>query len=143
MGHQITPDQDNANVDLGRFLHENSYNREKKEISWGNLKFDIVRMKDGELIIGEVKKSSRFKESARMQLAFYLKRLKEAGISASGELRFPDEKRKETLNLNSELEEKLNTVEKDILRIIYSDLPPAPQKCNWCKKCAYADFCWS
>ncbi|SHK18580.1 protein of unknown function DUF83 [Caminicella sporogenes DSM 14501] len=30
MAHNLTPDQDNQYIDLGRFIHENSYMREKK-----------------------------------------------------------------------------------------------------------------
>jgi len=102
--------------------------------------FSIV---DGQLVIGEVKKSSRYRDSARMQLAFYLKELAERGIEATGELRFPEEKKRETVELDSHLLEELNRVERDILRIVYLDSPPAPEKIKWCRKCAYADFCWS
>jgi CRISPR-associated exonuclease Cas4 len=143
MGHQITPDQDNTNVEIGRFIHDQSYAREKKEISLGHLKLDIIRHEGDELIVGEVKKSSRFKESARMQLAYYLKELNNKGVRARGELRFPEEKRKESLVLDEELERELDKVERDILRIIYLELPPVPEKISWCRNCAYAEFCWA
>lgn len=143
MGRQITPDQDNSNIEIGRFIHEDSYSREKKEINLGDLKLDILRHEGGELVIGEIKKSSKFKESARMQLAYYLKDLKDKGITARGELRFPEEKRKETVYLNDELANTLDKVVKDILRIVYLEKPPAPKKVTWCRRCAYAEFCWS
>ena len=55
--HQINADQDDGNMDLGRFIHENTYNRDKqKEISIGNIKLDIVRQDKDSLVIGEVKK---------------------------------------------------------------------------------------
>lgn len=95
------------------------------------------------LVIGEVKKSSHFKESARMQLAFYLKELQDKGVQARGELRFPEKKRKETLILDEPLTRELDLVEREILGIIHQDLPPPPQKISWCKNCAYAEFCWS
>ena len=38
----LVPDQDDANIDLGRFIQENTYQREK-EISLGNIKLDILR----------------------------------------------------------------------------------------------------
>lgn len=82
MGRQITPDEDDSNVELGRFLHQLRYGRDKKEINLGNIKIDIMRRDSEEIVIGEIKKSSRFKESARMQLGFYLKELKERGIRA-------------------------------------------------------------
>lgn len=143
MGRQITPDEDDSNVELGRFIHEYRYGRDKKEINLGNIKLDIMRRDGKEIVIGEIKKSSHFIESAKMQLAFYLKELKQRGIEARGELFFPEEKRKERVDLTTELEEELNKVERDILRIIYADLPPSPEKNKWCRRCAYTEFCWS
>lgn len=143
MSHQINPDEDNPNVDLGRFIHEQSYQREKKEISIGNIKLDIVKKgKDG-LVVGEVKKSSRFADSARMQLAYYLSELEKAGLTAKGELYFPKEKKRDTVELNDEVKSKLDSAVRDILRISYLDKPPEPARCKWCKNCAYTEFCWS
>lgn len=143
MGRQITPDQDNSNVEIGRFIQDTRYGREKKEISFGHLRMDVLQKDHGELVVAEVKKSSKFRDSARMQLAYYLKELKDAGIEARGELRFPEEKRKETVRFDEETEAKLDRVTRDILRIVYLDLPPKPVKIPWCRNCAYAEFCWS
>jgi len=74
--HQIAADQDDENLDIGRFISEHRYQNDKKEIVIGNIKVDRVRQHGQQLIIGEVKKSSRFKESARYQLLFYLDTLK-------------------------------------------------------------------
>ena len=143
MGRQITPDQDDSNVELGRFLHELRYGRDKKEINLGNIKLDLMRRDGEEIAIGEIKKTSRFKENARMQLGFYLKELKERGIRARGELLFPEEKRRERVDLTPKLEKELDKVERDILRIIYQEIPPVPEKNQWCRRCAYTEFCWS
>lgn len=143
MGRQLTPDQDDSNVELGRFIHDLRYGRDKKEINLGNIKLDIMRRDGEEIVIGEIKKSSHFIESARMQLGFYLKELKQRGIKARGELFFPEEKRKERVDLTAEMEKELNKVERDILRIIYLALPPVPEKIKWCRRCAYSEFCWS
>lgn len=143
MGHQINPDEDDANVSLGRFVHDFSYQREHKEVVVGGSKMDIIRSDEGGMVIGEVKKSSKYRESARMQLAFYLSELKQRGIQARGELRFPQEKRRETVVLDEETERELDRVRREILRILYLSQPPPPKKQNFCKRCAYAEFCWS
>lgn len=143
ISHQLTPDQDDTNIVIGRLIDRTSYGREKKELVVGSSKMDIFSIVDGQLVIGEVKKSSRYRDSARMQLAFYLKELAERGIEATGELRFPEEKKRETVELDPKLREELDRVERDILRIVYLDSPPTPEKIKWCRKCAYADFCWS
>ncbi len=142
MGHQIVPDQDNNDIILGRFIQDYSYSREKKELMVGTSKMDVFHISDGKLVVGEVKKSSRYKESARMQLAFYLMELKKRGVDAKGELRFPQEKYKESIVLNNEIEEKLQKTIKDILRILYLPAPPEPVKNIFCGKCAYNEFCW-
>ncbi len=143
ISHHITPDQDDDNVSLGRFIGEMSYEREKKEISVGGSRIDIFHMDQGKMVIGEVKKSSKYQDSARMQLAFYLSELKSRGIDARGELRFPKEKIREEIILTEKLEKELDRVKRDILRLVYLDKPPLPKKIAFCRNCAYAEFCWS
>lgn len=143
MGHQITPNQDDSNMSLGRFIQDYSYPRERKELAVGNSKMDVFKVGNGELIIGEVKKTSKYRQSARMQLAFYLSQLKERGITARGELRFPKEKQREEVVLDQETEKELDRARREILRILYLPHPPVPTKIKFCKNCAYAEFCWS
>lgn len=143
IGHKIVADQDDANISLGRFIQEHTYPRERKELAVGHSKMDVFRMSNGELIIAEVKKSSKFKKSARMQLLFYLSELRKHGVEARGELRFPQEKQKEIVVLDEKAEIELDRLTRDILRILYLDQPPPPLKIPFCKSCAYAEFCWS
>ena len=143
ISHQIQADQDDSNIMLGRFIDEMSYSREKKQLAIGGSKIDVFHMDNGELVIGEVKKSSKYRESARMQLAFYLSELEEKGIRATGELRFPQEKLREEVLLDEAMRAKLAQTSQDILRIVYLATPPAPKKISFCRNCAYAEFCWS
>ncbi|MGI6711759.1 MAG: CRISPR-associated protein Cas4 [Bacillota bacterium] len=143
MAHKIVPDQSDQNIDYGRFLHENTYQRDKKEISVGHLKFDMVRRKDGQLIVGEVKKSSKHELSAKMQLAHYLTELRSIGINARGELLFPQEKKKIDVELTPDLVDKIEQAKSDILRIVYLPGPPQVIKNKFCSKCAYAEMCWA
>lgn len=141
--HQIAADQEDENLDIGRFISENTYQRDKKEIVIGNIKVDRVRKEGEELIIGEVKKSSTYKISARYQLLYYLQTLKKMGVVAKGELLFPEEKKKEKVVLTVEAEEKLNQAVAEIQKIARQPVPPLPKKINFCRKCAYREFCWS
>ncbi|RKD31277.1 CRISPR-associated protein Cas4 [Thermohalobacter berrensis] len=143
MAHGIVADQENTYMDLGRFIHDNSYSRKKKEVSIGNIKIDVISKGDGQVVVGEVKKSSRFKESSRMQLAYYLWQLKKQGVEGAGILMFPKERKREEINLTDELINELKAIEKDILKIIYRTYPEKPKKIPFCKKCAYSEFCWS
>src|SRR5690554_1154581 len=128
MARHVVPEQDHANLDFGRFLQDTAYARDRKEISVGHLKFDLIRRKDGQLVIGEVKKSSRYEKSAMMQLALYLYELRELGIEAQGELMFPEEKKRQSIVLTPQLAAKIEEAKRDILRIAYLDSPPKPIK---------------
>lgn len=94
MIHQIAPDEEDENLEIGRFIHEYRYQRDKKEIEVDSIKIDKLKKRGGQTIIQEVKKSSKFLESSRNQLLYYLYTLKQMGIEAKGELLFPEEKKK-------------------------------------------------
>ncbi|HET54124.1 MAG TPA: CRISPR-associated protein Cas4 [Ignavibacteria bacterium] len=142
MAHEFDACQDNYFLEMGRFLGEQSYSREKKEIEIGNIKIDLLKRDGKKIVIGEVKKSSKFESSAKMQLAFYLYRLKQAGIRAEGELLIPKEKKKIPVVLNSNTEKELEKAMDEITKIISSETPPEPKKIRFCSKCAYGEFCW-
>jgi len=143
MAHQLEPDSEDENLEYGRFLHQHAYKRDKKEISIGHAVFDLFRKEGNKLVIGEVKKSSRYLESARMQLLFYLRELKRMGVEAYGEIRIPEEKRIVRVELDSESEKELDRAEREILRIINLEKPPEAKKTHWCRSCAYRQFCWA
>jgi len=98
MAHELNPEQDNQLMEIGRLIHETTYKRARKEISLGGMKLDLIKRENGELVVGEIKKSSRFEQSAKMQLAYYLYNLKSIGIDARGELLIPKEKKKIAIN---------------------------------------------
>lgn len=139
----ITADQEDTNVEIGRFLHEHSYKRDKKEVEFDGMKFDIVKRKDGQLVIGEIKKSSKYMESARMQLLYYLNELDRKGIEASGVLMVPEEKRREEMTLDQEAKKRLAQVIEDIGDIICKDKPPEASENHYCPSCAYTEMCWA
>lgn len=143
MAHQINPDEDDPNLEYGRFLQRFSYGRERKEGAVGSSRVDLYKPKPGKLIVVEVKKSSRFLRSATMQTLFYLKQFNERGVEATGEIRIPDEKKKIPVELTDASLRELDQAEEDILAVIKQKMPDPPKKTGWCKNCAYRDFCWS
>ncbi len=143
MAHQITPDQDNPFLELGRLVEEESYRGEGKKFLIGDILIDIVKSEEGNLIIGEIKKSTRSKRSGIMQLYFYLWCLKENGVEAKGEVLFPREKRKIPLMLNRAIEEELKRAMHEIERIIAQEIPPQRERIPLCTHCAFRDFCFA
>jgi len=143
MAHSLTPDQGDDRISQGRAIHEFSYPRDKKEINLGNVKIDLVRSEKGQLVIGEIKKSSHFLTSATRQLQFYLLQIEKMGIEARGELFIPEEKQRIEVVLNEEARFELESAEDEIIAIVENTTPPPAKKVKWCKPCAYAEFCWA
>jgi CRISPR-associated exonuclease Cas4 len=143
MAHQIIPDQEHQYIELGRLIDENSYNRDKRKIHFENIVIDLVRSEEGDIIVGEVKKSSKAEKSAKLQLAFYLYRLKQSGIKGRGLLLFPKERKRVTVELTMELEKELEEMFSKIYSLIFQKTPPPFKKVSYCKNCGYKEFCLS
>ncbi len=90
-----------------------------------------------------MKKSSRFLPATRLQLGYYLWRLENEGMEASGEILVPSERRRETVELTPELRVEVESLVAGIEALIEEPTPPPAEKIPFCKRCAYAEFCWS
>ncbi len=143
LSRHIEPDQMHESIQLGRINDQTSYPRKKKYLYFEGGVVDLYREENGQMVISEVKKSSRFEESAKMQLLFYLWKLKQNGIDASGELRIPKEKKVIPVQLDAEAEACLAQTCRAIETIVQQELPPPLMKCRFCRGCAYLEFCWS
>jgi len=142
IGHGIEPEQESDHVLLGRHIHEIFYTRRKKELSIDDrIKIDIL---PSGKIVGEIKKSSRFLESATMQLAFYLYYMKQwKGTKMTGEILIPEERKRIKVKLTPQLENKIENAIIDIQNILSLEKPPPVVKIPYCKHCAYREMCWA
>ena len=125
MSRRIVPEQDDPNIEIGRFIHEMSYPRHK-EINLGHIKIDIVmKGKDG-FVVAEVKRPQIYnkRKNAIGLLPFELEKL---GLYTSGELRFRKKKSRK-IELTSQLRQELEEAVRDILRIAYLEKPPQPKR---------------
>jgi len=142
IAHGIEPPQENELISIGRLIHEDYYKKFKKELFVDDkIKIDIL---EGRKVIGEIKKSSKYLESAKMQLAFYLyylKIVKEKNLE--GELLIPEERRRIRIKLTPELEKTVENAILEVEKIANSLVPPKAVKNRYCKNCAYREFCWS
>lgn len=143
MSRNIVPDQKDINIDIGRFIHDTSYNRNKKEVEFGNVKFDVLLSNKDELVIGETKKSSKFQEASKVQLLYYLRELKRAGIISKGVLLYPEEKKRLYVELNKESESLLEEIEKEVRLIIENENPPPVINNKYCRSCGYKEYCYA
>jgi len=139
--HHIESSKEHPFLALGRLIHEISYKRERKELFIDNLlKIDLIQNR----LVAEVKKSSKHKRAALLQLCYYLYYLKhEKGIEMKGILLFPKERKREEVELTDELEKKIESLLEEMKKVLSSNRPPSAQRTRYCKVCAFYEFCWS
>ncbi len=143
MAHEIEPERDFDLLAEGRLNQEAHYKRATKELALPGMRLDQVRREGDRLIVSEVKKSSRFLPATRLQLGYYLWRLAEEGMEASGEILVPEERKREVLELTPELRAEVEDLVERIKTLVREPAPPPAKKIPFCKRCAYAEFCWS
>ncbi len=141
--NQINMNYDDDNIAIGRHIHEASYGEEKKNVLIDEtINLDFVKRK-GNLIVFEIKKSSKLEEPVRYQLYYYLYYLKHnKNISAKGKLVYPKEKKTEEIELNEKIENEIEEIINGIHEISELANPPAAIRKPYCKNCTYYELCW-
>ena len=136
----ITMEQESDWVDLGRFLHEQRYANEEKEVLVGSIKIDFIRRGDT-IEVHEVKLSKSMEKAHEMQALYYLYYLKKLGVKAKAILHYPKLGETKEIVLDGregEIEEAI----REVGRIKSLPKPPKPVKSKKCLKCAYYELCW-
>lgn len=140
--HNIEMEHTSDYVALGNLLHEESYPRQSKEV----LIDDLIRIDfiDSEGVLHDVKLSKSMEEAHTYQLLYYLYYLKQKGIdSLTGIINYPKARRKMNVELTPEKEIELERIIAQIQQITQMPKPPEPEETKICKKCSYAELCWS
>ena len=131
----------NELVGIGKLVDETSYSREKKNILVDE-SISIDFLKDWK-IVHEVKKSRKMDEASKWQLKYYMWILKNKGVEIEkGILDYPLLRKREEVFLGKKDEEQLESILKDIQKIISSERPLGTLNTGVCNKCAYYDFCY-
>jgi CRISPR-associated exonuclease Cas4 len=142
--HHIRMEQDSDLVQLGKDIHRDAYHDERKEVNINNqIVIDVVSASN---VISEVKLSSRMHTVDQLQLKYYLYYLKRRGVpDPHGELRYPRERRRETVVLTAADEKELETIIGNVRKIVAESLPPQPftELSGRCRKCSYQEYCWA
>ena len=145
--HGIEMERENENVQIGKQIGAQTYNREKKEIAlndqivldWAETSTDA----EGVLTIHEVKKSKAVRAAHRLQMLFYLKFLREHGVAARGVIDYPETKQRENIELSPDTEREIDEAARQVKAIVQApDAPPRLDKMSFCSKCAYFDLCY-
>ena len=142
--NKINLEDNSEDVRIGRVLHEiKSKDGKNTEIKYEDMVVDKVTAN----YVEEYKKSDSDTEAAKMQLLFYLKKLRDKGIYKKGRLIYNEKnnkenKKSEIVELNDKNIEKLNNCIKEIEILINRNTVPDVEKENKCKRCAYYEYCY-
>ncbi|RKX46985.1 MAG: CRISPR-associated protein Cas4 [Thermotogae bacterium] len=138
--HGITMEQESEWVDLGKFLHEQRYENEEKEVLVGSIKIDFIRR--GDVVeVHEVKLGKSMEKAHEMQALYYLYYLKKLGIKAKAILHYPKLNETKEITLEGH-EEEIKEAIREVEKTKPLPTPPKPVKTKKCKKCAYYELCW-
>jgi len=139
--HQVRLEADAEAVALGRLTHERAYrDRPRRSLILENLIAIDVLEDEGTVL--EVKHAPTFVEAARLQLRYYLYFLWRRGVRRQGELRFPRQRRRETVELDAAAIAEVEAALEEAARITALPTPPAVPQTPLCRRCAYAPLCW-
>jgi len=137
----ITFENENEAVRMGRLIDSYAYPRQKKQIQIGSIKIDFMDTRRG--VIHEVKKSRSIERSHVWQLKYYLYWLKTRGMTdMTGEIDYPKLRRKKTVILEPEDEVAFEEIFRKMEAIFARPTPPNVIDKPFCKKCAYYEFCY-
>lgn len=137
--HRINMEDESELVKIGKAIHEE---KNTEEISIENIKLDKI----GKEYLTEIKKSDADLEAAKMQVLYYLYKLKEKGIMRKGKIEVIEKNKSvrkiHEILLTEENEINLkNLIEKIELLVNQNEIPPV-EKDKKCKKCAYYPYCY-
>lgn len=137
--HKINMEDESELVKIGKAVHEE---KDTEEISIENIKLDKIKKE----YLVEIKKSDADLEAAKMQVLYYLLKLKEKGIIKKGRIEVIEknksDKKIHEVILTEENEEKLKDTIEKITLLIKNDEIPLVEKNKKCKKCAYYPYCY-
>ena len=138
--NDISMEDENELVQIGKFIDSSSYASERKHIMINEeINIDFAEHSG---VIHEIKKSRKIEEASVWQLKYYLYYLKQYGVeNIKAKLDYPLMKQTVDISLEGDDEEKIRKILDDIKEIVQAENMPDQLDSNICKKCAYFDLC--
>lgn len=137
----ISYEEENKDVLLGKLIDGNTHKKENKHIMIDEtINIDFIKSWK---VIYEVKKERTIEEATIWQVKYYLYFLKNKGIDIEcGKIDYPKLKKIITVELSEEDSSQIKKIEKDIEKILSENIPPKLEEKQYCKKCAYYEYCF-
>lgn len=139
--NDISMENSNEDVLIGKALDEETYDRNDKHINIDNvINIDYIKK---DKVLHEIKKSRKIEEASIMQVKYYLYYLKCKGVEGiTGKIDYPLLKQTHEVYLDDDDIVKIESILKKIEEIVRKDKPVNVDKRNICKSCAYYDLCF-
>jgi len=137
--------EDNSmDVAEGKLIGKSTYARRPakwRELALEGIKIDHFDAK--ELVVREVKKSSKLEHVHIAQVQYYLYRIKQAGVgNATGIIEYPKQRKTTKVLLTQETENEVRGWLTAIQQIVNRLTCPDLIKKSYCRNCAFRDFCF-
>lgn len=143
--NKVTMEKTSELVTIGKlieFFYKESRGYEKNIIIDETISPDHLKKENENVIVLEIKKSSRLRIAAVWQLKYYLWYLEQKGLKVKGRLVIPEENIEEFVELTEDDKIKLKKIIEEIKEIVKKDKPPKVPKMRRCKYCSYKLICW-
>ncbi len=138
--HGVQMEQGHDRVKMGKLVHQESYQRRKKEL---NIDDRIVIDWRKDDVIHEVKLTDKMEAAHEMQLLYYLYYLKRKGVEGlRGQIDYPKLRETKTVELTAEREQDIEHALREMEQIVVSPQAPRVVWMKICGSCAYAELCW-
>jgi len=142
MFHGILPEQHAEKLQEGRNIHElYKIQRGHHEFVASGIRVDRVEKHGGRVFLYEVKNSHKGYPAARMQMLFYLYKLKLMGMEATGVIEVPREKKRYIVKLTEETKNELREFLLEMWQVINEKFPPVVPSSGLCRWCGYRGLC--
>jgi len=129
----------------GKLIHETSYPQRSErfsEVEIDGIKIDFYDRVNK--VIHEIKKSDKHEEAHEWQVKYYIYVLERNGIEGvSGMLEYPKLRETKEVILSNVDRIEIRDFEKEIERIVSSDVCPERKPVSKCRNCSYLDFCFA
>jgi len=134
----------NVHIAEGNFIDETTYSQRAKKwtaLDLGHVKIDYFDPKN--LIIKEVKKSTKLEHVHIAQVKYYIQVMEGRGVSGiTGLIEYPKSKKTtEVLYTDNDRSDMVKWLQ-EIRRICALEECPTLIKKTYCRSCAYRDFCF-
>lgn len=138
--HHIEMEGESDSVAMGKLLHEQSFQRMKREV----LIDDLIRVDFlDRSAVHDIKTAESMKDAHRAQILYYLWYLKQKGVKRKGVINYPKQKRSVEIELTSEAESEVLGWIRQVQNVVARQKPPVIEEpMGICSKCSYQELCW-